>query len=205
MQSSECQEAPEPAHQELGTRTVERYEEDLRPFVLLFAHVLFKSQPFQQRQQNPLMPTCQLLPCMNLEKPSSQLSLFHPTPAGRCMMENPAVDKPAHGLVQVHGVLLPMCPSSRAQEASTAGHAWHPPYISSSYCILAWPLFPNISESEVSSSDEWLIAAGHIITSSKFFSLRAPKQRFDNDILCICRDSSRLNPPLSCQSFGYCL
>lgn len=90
--------------------------------MLLFPYLLFESQSFQQLQQNPLIPTCQLLPCMKLEKPFLQLSQFHPTPAGRHLMENPAVDKPAHGPVQVHRVLLPICkvseaPSSPAPEA----------------------------------------------------------------------------------------
>lgn len=75
---------------------------------------------------------------------------------------------------------------------SAAGHAWHCPYVNTSYSVLSWLLFLNISENETSSSDEWLTVAGHIITSSKFFSLRPPKQRFDNDILYTCRDSSRL-------------
>jgi len=90
--------------------------------MLLFAHLLFKSQAFQQVQQNPLMPTHQLLTSMILEEPFSQLSRFHDTPAGRHLMEYLAVDNPADGLVQVHRVLLPICkfseaPSSHAPEA----------------------------------------------------------------------------------------
>lgn len=164
--------------------------------MLLFPHLLFKPQSFQQLQQNQLMPTCQLLPCMKLEKPFLQLSQFHPTP-GRHLMENPAVDKLAHGPVQVRGVLLPICkvseaPSSPALEAVQLDMPGTVLNVNTSYSVLAWLLFLNISENEISSSDEWLTVAGHIITSSKFFSLRPPKQRFDNDILYTCRDSSRL-------------
>lgn len=36
-----------------------------------------------------------------------------------------------------------------------------------------------------------------MIIPSKFFSLKVPKQRFENDILYTCRHYSRLNPPLS--------
>ena len=96
----------------------------------------------------------------------------------------------------------PIQPCSRS---SAAGHAWHCPYVNASYYVLAFPLFLNISENEISSSDEWLIVAGHIIMSSKFFSVRAPKQRFNNDTPHTCKDSSRLNPPLRCQGFRYFL
>lgn len=44
----------------------------------------------------------------------------------------------------------------------------------------------------------------HMIMLSKIFSLRVPKQRFENDILYTCRHYSRLDPPLSCQSFMAC-
>lgn len=94
--------------------------------MILFAHLLFKSQSFQQLQQNPLMPTCQRLPCTNLEIPFLQLSQFHPAPAGRCLVENSEAVKTAHDPVQVHGLLLLVCkwretPFSLALEAVQLG------------------------------------------------------------------------------------
>lgn len=71
--------------------------------MVLFACLLFKSQSFQQLQQNLLMLTRQLLPCRNLEIPFLQLSQFHPTPAGRCLVENPEAVRTVHEPVQVHG------------------------------------------------------------------------------------------------------
>lgn len=131
LQCIEWQKAPGPAHQEKETWAVERYEEDLRPFMLLFAPLLFKSQSFQQQrgQQSPLMPTCQLLPCMNREKPFSPASQFQPPPAGSYVMENPAADNPAHGPVQVHGCFCPSAkpdkPTQSCSRGKAAAHAWH--------------------------------------------------------------------------------
>lgn len=111
LQCIEWQKAPGPAHQEKETWTVERYEEDLRPFMLLFAPLLFKSQSFQQQrgQQSPLMPTCQLLPCMDREKPFSPASQFHPPSCWKLCDGKPCSRQPCPRPSAGPRMLLPIC------------------------------------------------------------------------------------------------
>lgn len=127
----------------------EWYEEDLRSFVPLFVHFLFKPQSSQQLQQKKKTLLCSDVDFLPWKNPSW---LLLATPALPLSYWRRLDGKPSRWQVYpqpapICRVLLPICHATEIHlEAMLLGWALCCPFIHAPYCVFARPLLPNNSE-----------------------------------------------------------